>query len=221
MPRRSPLKHLSFTVLVLLLSVFCLLASVYGQSASATLSGTVEDQNGAVIPGATVTAVNTATALARHTTTDSGGNYTIPLLPPGTYIVRVEAQGFAPVRVENAVLNIGDRKALQIRLKAGDINAAVTIQSDAVTLNTTDGSVSTVVDQKYVANMPLNGRSFQSLILLTPGVVTNSPQPISAGNGGASGLSSSGEFSVNGQRTESNYYTVYGVSANVSASVGP
>src|SRR5438874_10438711 len=77
-------------------------------------------------------------------------------------------------------------------------------------INTTDASVSTVIDQTYVKNMPLNGRSFQDLILLTPGVVTSSPQSLS-------GLGTNGEFSVNGQRTESNYYTVDGVSANVGA----
>jgi hypothetical protein len=90
----------------------------------------------------------------------------------------------------------------------------VTVQGGAPVLNTTDASVSTVVDQNYIANMPLNGRSFQDLILLTPGVVTNTPQ-----QGGTVG--SSGEFSVNGQRTESNYYTVDGVSANTGTYPDP
>ncbi|PYS56450.1 MAG: TonB-dependent receptor, partial [Acidobacteria bacterium] len=128
---------LRITTRSLLLLALCAFASASAgaQSATATLSGTVEDQNGAVVPGATVTAVNTATALERHTTTDSGGNYTIPLLPAGTYIVRVEAQGFAPVRVENTVLNIGDQKRLRIQLKAGDIKEAVTVQSDTLTIN--------------------------------------------------------------------------------------
>jgi len=84
----------------------------------------------------------------------------------------------------------------------------VTVEAGASMLNTTDASVSTVVDQTYVKNMPLNGRSFQSLILLTPGIVTATPQQRGA-------VGTTGEFSVNGQRTESNYYTVDGVSANV------
>jgi hypothetical protein len=87
----------------------------------------------------------------------------------------------------------------------------VTVEGGASMINTTDASVSTVIDHSYVENMPLNGRSFQDLILLTPGVVTNSPQ-ITSANG------SSGEFSVNGQRTESNNYTVDGVSGNTGAS---
>src|SRR6202034_3927485 len=82
-------------------------------------------------------------------------------------------------------------------------------------VNTESASVSTVIDHTYVENMPLNGRSFQDLVLLTPGVVTQTPQ-----NNGNSLLGRTGEFSVNGHRTEENYCTVDGVSANVGASVG-
>src|SRR6202035_4347553 len=85
-------------------------------------------------------------------------------------------------------------------------------------VNTESAAVSTVVDQAYVKNMPLNGRSFQDLILLTPGVVTASPQASQLGIN--TGVGRSGEFSVNGQRTESNNYTVDGVSANVGAAAG-
>src|SRR5437773_5272168 len=136
-----PLAVRSLPLCVLLLvSGLCLLPSAFGQSGTATLSGTVADQNGAAIPGANVTVKNINTALQRQTITNSEGYFTIPLLPPSTFTVTVESKGFAPVQVNDVVLNIADRKALQIRLKAGDISAAVTIQSDAVTLNTTDGS---------------------------------------------------------------------------------
>src|SRR5258708_3363139 len=101
-----------------------------GQSTTATLSGTVEDEKGAVIPGANVTVINSATGLLRETTTNGAGYFVVPLLSPSSYKVRVERTGFAVVEVPSVVLNIGDQKALQIRLKAGDINAAVTIQSD-------------------------------------------------------------------------------------------
>src|SRR5438552_4834648 len=126
MTRHHPLP---FALRPLLLAALCAFASAsaVAQSATATLIGTVEDQNRAVVPGASVTAVNTGTTLERRTTTNGSGDYTIPLLPPGTYIVRVEAQGFAPVRVDDGVLNIGDRKALQIQVKAGDIKEAVTV----------------------------------------------------------------------------------------------
>jgi len=99
---------------VLLITAFCLLPRAYGQSSSATLSGTVEDQNGAVVPGATVTAENKATGLKRQATTNGEGYFTIPLLLPSAYSVTAQAQGFSPVQVSNVVLNVGDQKALQI-----------------------------------------------------------------------------------------------------------
>src|SRR5260370_38722429 len=98
---------------------------------------------------------------------------------------------------------------MNFNMQVGDLKETVTVEAGAPMVNTTDASVSTVVDQTYVKNMPLNGRSFQDLILLTPGVTTLSPT-----RGGA-GVGQNGDFSINGQRTEANNYTVDGVSANV------
>src|SRR5713226_5549074 len=103
-----------------------------GQVATATLSGTVADQNGAVVVGATITVLDVNTRRQRETTTNDQGYFVIPLLPPTAYKVSVARTGFAPVEIPTLVLNVGDQKALQIQLKAGDINEAVTIQSDAV-----------------------------------------------------------------------------------------
>src|SRR5207245_7384040 len=105
---------------------------------------TVQDENGAVVPGANVMVINGGTGLKREATTNTDGTFTVPLLQPSTYSVTVRRDGFAPVEIKNVVLNVGDRKSLQIQLKAGDINATVTIQSDAVKLYTTDGSISKV-----------------------------------------------------------------------------
>src|SRR5712691_2346737 len=118
-------------VFVLLLTSFCLLPSAHGQSASATLFGTVEDQNGAVVPGATVTAENKATGLKRQATTNGEGYFTIPLLPPGTYTLTTQQDGFTTTKIPDLTLNVGDQKALQIQLKAGDINATVQIVNEA------------------------------------------------------------------------------------------
>jgi Carboxypeptidase regulatory-like domain/TonB dependent receptor len=196
-------------VFCLLLTAFCLPPSVFSQSSTATLNGTVEDQKGAVVPGVAVSMVNVATALIRTTTTNEAGYFTIPFLPPGTYTIRAEVQGFAPAETRDVVLNVGDQKALRIELKAGDVNATVQITNEAELIRT-DAAVGTVVNRQFVENIPLNGRSFQSLITLTPGVVTV-PEATS---------STSGQFSVNGQRATANSFSVDGVSANVGSATG-
>jgi len=189
----------------LLVACHALLITAFAQSASATLSGTVEDTNGAVIPGVTITVTNNATGAQRQTTTNKEGYFVVSLLPPSRYQITAQNQGFTTVRIPEVVLNVGDQKALQIQLKAGDVNATVQVTNDADLIRT-DAAVSTVVDRQFVANIPLNGRSFQSLIALTPGVVRTKAN-----------ASDEGQFSVNGQRADANYFTVDGVSANFSA----
>jgi hypothetical protein len=207
MMHRRPFATRSLPLAVLtLLFAFCLLPAALGQSTSATLSGTVEDERGAVIPSVTVTAVNKGTQLSRDAVTNDQGYFTIPLLPPGTYTLKAHAQGFAPVEFPNVVLNVGDQKALQIQLKAGDINATVQVINEAPLIDESP-AVGTTVDRQFVANLPLNGRSFQSLIALTPGVVLTK-----------SNFSEQGQFSVNGQRANANYFSVDGVSANIAVS---
>src|SRR6266487_2604608 len=173
-------------IFVFLLSAFCLLPTAFAQSATATLSGEVVDQNGAVVPGANVTVTNTGTGQARHANTNDSGNFTVPLLPPGTYTINAQHEGFSPVLIENVVLNVGDNKSLQIPLKAGDVNATVQVTDDAPLINESP-AVGTVVDRQFVGNLPLNGRSFQSLITLTPGTVLT-----------VSSSSEMGQFSANG-----------------------
>ncbi|HKZ77309.1 MAG TPA: TonB-dependent receptor [Pyrinomonadaceae bacterium] len=195
--------------------VFCLLLTIvhlptaFAQSATATLSGTVEDEKGGVIPGASVTVENVATNLRRQTSTSSEGYFTVPLLPPSTYTVRVEGHGFAPAQINGVVLNVSDQKSLQIELKAGDVKAEVQVTTDAPLIDTSP-AVGTVVDRRFVENIPLNGRSFQSLIALTPGVVV-----VPSGT-----TNTTGQFSVNGQRASANSFTVDGVSGNFGAAPG-
>lgn len=190
----------------LLLTAYCLLPIALGQSATATLSGTVADQNGALVPAANVTVTNTATSSRRSATTNEQGYFTVPLLPPSTYTVRFERDGFAPLEVPSVILNVGDQKSLQIHLKAGNITEMVQIAGDAALINESP-AVATVIDRQFVENLPLNGRTFHSLIALTPGVNV----------GFLGGTSDSMTFSVNGQRPTSNYFMVDGVSANMGS----
>jgi hypothetical protein len=183
------------------------------QSTNGTINGRVLDPSNKVIGGADILAINDATGVQYSGKTNEDGIYMVPNLPPGAYRLQVSKVGFKTLIKPDIVLNIQDALSINFTLPVGAVFETVTVEGGASMINTTDASVSTVVDQTYVKNMPLNGRSFQDLILLTPGIVTNSPQS-------PSGVGQSGEFSVNGQRTESNYYTVDGVSANVGASAG-
>jgi hypothetical protein len=210
----SPCYPLAFVRRRLLLAVLLLIAFhslsvvTLAQSSTATLSGTVTDPNNAVVPGAHVTATNTGTGLKREATTNGSGTFVIPLLPPSTYTVLVESQGFTPAEIRDVVLNVNDNVTLNIELKVGTVGGTVDVKSDAALIKES-AEVSTVVDRQFVANLPLNGRSFQSLITLTPGVVQTK-----------SSFNEQGQFSVNGQRADANYFTVDGVSANIGVSSG-
>lgn len=184
------------------------IAPAVAQSSSAKINGLVVDPSGAVVPGAEIVAVNDATGIRSVTTTNGEGIYFIPNLSPGSYRIQVSKIGFKTLIKPDIILNVEDALAINFTLLIGSVAEVVTIEGGAPLLDTQSAGVSTVVDHTYVENMPLNGRSFQDLILLTPGVLTNSPQQAAA-------IGQSGEFSVNGQRTESNYYSVDGVSANV------
>jgi Carboxypeptidase regulatory-like domain len=192
--------------------------SVFAQASSASLTVGIADTTGAVIPDAGVVIRNIDTNQEQRSVSGKTGSASFSFLKPGHYALTVSKDKFADIAVDNIVLNVGDERQLQLVLKVGAATQMVNVDGSGATINTTDASVSTVVDRKFVANMPLNGRSFQDLISMTPGVVTASPQTATPGQ--ISQIGGSGDFSVNGQRTESNYYTVDGVSANVGAGSG-
>ena len=201
-PRRSVWRLLPVT-LCLLFSFITAIA----QSSTATLSGTVSDQNGAVIPGATVAVINIAQGFQRTAVTNTEGLFVVPLLPPGTYTVKAEQKGFNPTEVRDVVLNVNGQVTLQIQLPVGTIGQTVSVVDSA--LINESPAVATVVDREFIENLPLNGRSFQQLIQLTPGVVTTKTN-----------YNEQGQFSVNGQRADANYFTVDGVSANAGVAAG-
>ena len=185
------------------------------QSPNGTINGLVLDPSNRVIAGADILVINDVTGVKYSGKTNDDGIYVVPNLPPGPYRLQVSKVGFKTLIKPDIVLNIQDALSINFTLPVGAVFETVTVEGGASMISTTDASVSTVIDHTYVENMPLNGRSFQDLILLTPGIVTQSPQ-----NSGNSVLGMTGEFSVNGQRTESNDYTVDGVSANVGAAAG-
>ncbi len=203
-------------ITALFVSVVLLTLPALGQSPNGNINGLVLDPTNRVIAGAEIVVVNDVTGVQFTTKTNDEGVYVLANLPPGPYRIQVSKLGFKTIIKPDIVVNVQDAIALNFTLPVGATAEVVTVTGGASLINTENASVSTVVDRTYVENMPLNGRSFQDLILLTPGTVTQTPQVLST----ISGLGQTGEFSVNGQRPESNYYTVDGVSANVGASAG-
>ena len=186
-------------------------AGLLAQSDSATLSGTVTDPSGAVVSNANVQAVNEDTNVAQNTRTNSVGLYSFPHLAPGRYRISVKSTGFKELVKTGVVFHVGDTVSENFRMEIGSASDTVSVTAEAPLVNTEDATVGTVVERQVVENMPLNGRSFQGLITLSPGVTT-----IAVGSGSAS----TGQFVVNGQRSDTSYFTVDGVSANVGAPAG-
>jgi outer membrane receptor protein involved in Fe transport len=180
-------------------------ALLFGQSAE--ISGLVKDPVGAVIPNASVEIRNQDTGVRQKTTTNTDGLYSVPGLNPGTYQATVQATGFKTLTRDGIVLEVAQRARLDLTLEVGAVQEKVNVTADASPINTTDASVSMTVGGDLVENLPLNGRSFQQLITLAPGV-----NLAGSANGG-----DRGEFSVNGQRPTSNYFTVDGVGANLGS----
>jgi hypothetical protein len=170
----------------------------------ASVSGQVTDQANAAIPGVEVEISSTDTGVARGTKTNEEGFYYISDLKPGRYALKISKERFQSVSVTGLILNVEDNLSRNFALRVGFASESVTVDGNAVVLNTTDASVSTVIDSTFVDNMPLNGRSFQTLIMLTPGVVLTQTS-----------ASDQGQFSVNGERADGNYFTIDGVSANI------
>ena len=197
--------RLYFVLAALLLSaLFFEVVPAVAQSELATVFGRVTDPSGAVISGADVEVTNVDTGISVTSATNADGLYTVPSLHPGHYVISVRKPGFRSVSATGLELNVQDNVARNFSLQVGSASESVTVTAEGENINTSDATVSTVVDRNFADNLPLNGRSFQTLIELTPGVV------LTVNNG-----VDTGDFSINGQRANANYWTVDGVSANI------
>src|SRR6267154_4687057 len=211
----APVKRLSMRMCVLVFACLTGLAICRADELAA-VTGLVTDPNGRSVPGVTILITNLATNVPSRTVTNDQGIYRVPFLQPGIYRITIDKDGFKSVVKSGIELHVQDVASINFELQIGSVNETVTVEAGGLVINTTDASVGTVVDRKFVENIPLNGRSFQDLISLTPGVVTQSPQT-SGGTFATQAGGLSGDFSVNGQRTEANYYIVDGVTGNVSS----
>jgi hypothetical protein len=194
---------------LLILALSVIFATAFAQTDGARISGRVTDVGGAVIAGAKCTVIDIDTNISASTATNEDGIYVIQGLHPAHYRLAIEKDGFRTVVQPDLELYAQDAANENFMLALGPRTETITVEDSVPLLQTQSASVSTVVNQQFVDNMPLNGRSFQSLISVAPGVVFTSTQ-----NDGP------GQFSVNGQRSDANYFTVDGVSANFGVQVG-
>jgi len=193
---------------ILVLCVILVLGfPIVAQSPNGTISGLVLDASGKVIVDAEVIIVNDATRIEYSSKTNGEGIYVVPNLQPGQYRLQVSKIGFKTLIKPDIVLNVQGALAINFTLPIGAASDTVTVTGGAPLVDTEGGAVSTVVDRQFAENLPMNGRSFQTLIELTPGVVVT-----------PSNAFDNGQFSINGQRSSSNYWMVDGVSANISVS---
>jgi hypothetical protein len=173
------------------------------QSTNASLAGRVTDSSNARIVEAKVAAISTGTNFRYETATNGSGEYYLTSLPPGIYRIEAEKTGFKKLIRPDVVLHVQDSLEIDFEMTIGSASESVTVEGGAPLVNTDSIAVSAVIDRKFVEELPLNGRSFQTLIMLTPGVVVT-----------PTAFDDQGQFSVNGQRADANYFTVDGVSAN-------
>ncbi len=184
----------------------CLLISfgsspLFSQGSSARILGSVVDQSGAAVPNASVTIQDVDRGTARMLNTDSSGAYNAPNLLPGNYRVRVEFQGFSTIERQNIKLEVGQDVRIDIALQPGEQRQVVTVQAELPLIETNNAELGGTIPNQVINDLPLNGRNFENLIDLRPGV---SKYP---GNSGWTN-------STNGGRPHDNYFMVDGINSN-------
>ena len=183
----------------------CFFAGVaLAQVTTGTISGTVKDSSGAVVPGSTVTVKNVDTQAARKVITDAAGAYRASQLPLGNYEITAESQGFHKAVRSGVVLTVGREAVVDFALEVGAVTQAVTVTGEAPLVESTNSTIANLVSEKTMMDMPLNGRSFTDLTALAPGVVTNLGVTESVFTGG-------GRAVINGARPQQSLYLLDGV----------
>ncbi len=167
-----------------LLLVVAVTTPAFGQVAAGTVTGQVTDTAGAALPGATVTATSTVIGFSRTTVTAADGGFTIPSVPPGRYEIRIVLAGFRPLTRAAVQVATGETIHLDLHLDVGGVAEAVTVTADAPLLRSQTSGLGQVIDTRKIAGLPLNGRSFLSLVGLAPGVAFPPSSAVPRINGG-------------------------------------
>ena len=178
-------RRCSLLLKTLLLLVF-VVANAFAQGTQGSISGTVFDATGGVLPGATVRLLNEGTGQRWNATTSAAGNYRFPALLPGTYTAEAESPGFKAFRNSGVTLQVAQNATLDLRLEVGAVTESVEVKSSSPILNRETAAVGQVIENKQIVDMPLNGRNFLQLGLLVPGASENP--------------GAQSQFSINGMR---------------------
>lgn len=196
---------------ICLMSVFCfvlLTSNTFAQFDSATILGSVTDNTGAIVPNASVKLINTATNITATTNTDKDGNYQFLNVRIGLYKVQVEIAGFSTSVVENVSVTVNSRQQVDVKLQVGELSEIVTIEDTQPILETNSSERGQVIMREQIINLPLNGRSYADLAMLSTGV--NQAQINVPGQSGSRDAS----FNVNGLRSSVNNFIIDGVDNN-------
>lgn len=176
---------------------------------SATVSGTVHDPTGAVVSGARAEVLNVDTGAVREAMTDDAGRFQFAALPVGRYDVRIEKQGFATEVRTGLALAVGQTAMLDLTLPLGASSQEVTVNADAAMVSPETADISGLVGEEQIRNLPLNGRSFDELMMLNPGVANFTWEK--TGGVGVSNSTNGNNFAVSGNRPQQNLYQLNGV----------
>ena len=196
---------ISMNRLLLPLFALCFAVSAFGQSSTAEVTGRISDATGAFIPGAQIQLTNVNTMARWQATTNDSGNYSLSLLPPGTYRLTATKQGFKTVTRGDFDLAVSQVARLDLSLEIGAVSENVLVTAQAPLLDSASASLGQVVGTKTVNDLPLNGRNYLQLVRLSPGVVE--PRPGDVGSAGQS-------FAANGVRSELNNFIMDGADNN-------
>jgi hypothetical protein len=194
---------------LIVFSLSSLFASLASAQVSAVLSGRVTDSSGAVVSGATVTATSLETGVARLAVTNSEGLYEVLALPIGHYQISAKKVGLAQQVRTGLVLVVGQEATVDFTLKVGEVTEQVKVEADAILVNATTQDISGLVGEKEVKALPLNGRSYDLLLTLNPGIVNFTSEK--TGGVGVSNSTTGNNFSVSGNRPQQNLFLLNGV----------
>src|SRR5579872_210726 len=179
------------------------------QALSGAIVGTVSDSSGAAVAGAAITLTNTGTGFTRSVTSNAGGQYVAPTIPTGVYTIAAEKPGFRKLLREGIQLTAADTATVNLSLAVGDISQQVEVIAGAPLLEAQNADVSQLIDNRRIVEMPLNGRTFTSLVLLTPGAHAGSNANL--GNNQSYSMRGSVNYSVNGANAAENSYMIDGL----------